>query len=949
MRFCRVLLSVIVLTALAVGTSAQNIIGQGRIADTGLLEVNYLTACRDAQGNHYITGVTGGQGESGLTSGEIVTQKVSSAGAILWTHTFSYPPYSMCYPDHIAVAANGDAFIAGHATNIITNTTSLLVFRISSLGSTVWDVVFGAYSAPSGLALDATENPYIAVTDAASIVLVKLNEVNGAVLWAKPQSDGTITQCSGLATSSGGALFALLNGTTKPSEVLAVNESTGATIWTRPAAPYGVLASESWSRMAVLSSGNVAVGGAGSSAGATYTVAAIDWIAGATGTFLHRTTLGAETAKYATSFTTALATDGSSNVYWSASQTDSATKAVIQDVGKYSAAGTLDWSYDIPSATNGILISQANDGGMFVSYIESARRYHERLSSTGVPVWTVSPTTVVSAAGGQLIVDAQDDLSYLNSVKDAYGNTYFGLLSLAAANGSVSVNGYETPTGDRSNTISGADQDEEGNAYATGLENRGWFVEKLSPSGAVIWRKTVPAVTTASPAAPYNGLICYYNGEVAAVAMGGPDPEKLIVTKLNATTGAFVWTAVKALADTSAIPQSIKIDVSGNVDVGLNDYVDKFGAIQFSDVSGVVNWLTWETADTPNGIIALDAKGDVFLSGSFWYSQSPSLVLVKLSQKGESIFSNPVFLGSGPFVSSLQCDPLSGDVLLEASDSVLVGANILGAVDVARYGPTGDQIWANTINAPTGYGYAGPTDAKFRSANGMLYMVTNLAASVGESVDYGVECVSALTGKLVWQRVFNVTNNLATYIPTPWNLDQYGDVIFTTPVPGTSRILNRFQTIKLDAATGGARFQTLYNGTFASTFNEPTSVVVGPDAEPLILGFTSSPVGPGSNDSFQIKYVDAHGPICFNDAYTCAENTALPATAPSVFANDRDIAGATCYLVKSPTHAKTFALSAAGKITYTPATNFVGKDTFTYDASNPYGTSNVATVTITVG
>jgi hypothetical protein len=697
--------------------------------------------------------------------------------------------------------------------------------------------------------------------------------------------------------------------------------------------------------MVVLSNGNVAAAGEGSSTGSTYTVATVDWILGTTGAFQYHESVGSKVAKYSTVFSAPLATDSSNDVFWLATQTDTATKVATEDIGKYSPTGAMDWYRAIPGSASGQLVYAADDGGMFVSYIASAKRWFNRVSAAGAVLWSVAPATGLNEVAGQIVPDALDDLSYMTGYNDAYGKRYFGLLSLNAAKGAVLVNGYETPTGDRSNAINYADQDSFGNAYVTGVENRGWYVAKLSPSGAVVWRKTIGQTVATTPAGP--GCICYSNGEVAVAGTGGPDPQSLIVASFNAATGTQNWVTTEPSTSSYTVPESIKIDPSGNVDVGLTNYIASYGVMQINGITGQLKWKNVQTADAPMGNIAVDAQGNIFLAGSFWYSQSPSTALTKLSKSGAVAFSKIEYYGKGPFVTAIQCDPSTGDVFLESSDSSTVGSTTVGMVDIGRYDPSGNQIWFSSIPT-TGYGYTGLSDARFRSANGLLYVVTQLATSLGSSVDYGVECVNGSTGKVDWQKVFNVPYNQVGSVPTPWVLDQYGDVIFTSPVPSAQRVLDRFQTIKLDAATGATRFQTTYQGAFASTFNYPTAVTVGPDDQPLILGETACPYGPGSNDSFVIKCADAHGPICVNDAYTCLENTSLPSTDPSVFANDRDIAGAVCHLVSGPTHAKAFSLSTSGKITYTPAANFKGTDTFTYDASNAYGTSNVATVTITV-
>jgi VCBS repeat-containing protein len=92
-------------------------------------------------------------------------------------------------------------------------------------------------------------------------------------------------------------------------------------------------------------------------------------------------------------------------------------------------------------------------------------------------------------------------------------------------------------------------------------------------------------------------------------------------------------------------------------------------------------------------------------------------------------------------------------------------------------------------------------------------------------------------------------------------------------------------------------------------------------------------------------------PVAVNDAYSTNEDAPLTVAAPGVLGNDTDPDGnpltATVVTGSGPTHG-TLAFNPNGGFTYTPAANFNGTDTFTYQASDGTTQSNPATVTITV-
>src|SRR5208337_339832 len=88
-------------------------------------------------------------------------------------------------------------------------------------------------------------------------------------------------------------------------------------------------------------------------------------------------------------------------------------------------------------------------------------------------------------------------------------------------------------------------------------------------------------------------------------------------------------------------------------------------------------------------------------------------------------------------------------------------------------------------------------------------------------------------------------------------------------------------------------------------------------------------------------------PVANNDSYAYTINGPLTVPSPGVLANDTDATGdsLTAVLVSGPSHG-TLMLSTNGGFTYTPETNFVGTDFFTYQAVDGTETSVVATVTL---
>jgi hypothetical protein len=94
---------------------------------------------------------------------------------------------------------------------------------------------------------------------------------------------------------------------------------------------------------------------------------------------------------------------------------------------------------------------------------------------------------------------------------------------------------------------------------------------------------------------------------------------------------------------------------------------------------------------------------------------------------------------------------------------------------------------------------------------------------------------------------------------------------------------------------------------------------------------------------------DNDPPGAVNDADSTDEDTPLIVYAPGVLTNDSDVDGdaLTVTKLKNPSNG-TLTQNSDGSFTYTPNENFNGEDSYTYEACDPTGECDTATVTITV-
>lgn len=101
--------------------------------------------------------------------------------------------------------------------------------------------------------------------------------------------------------------------------------------------------------------------------------------------------------------------------------------------------------------------------------------------------------------------------------------------------------------------------------------------------------------------------------------------------------------------------------------------------------------------------------------------------------------------------------------------------------------------------------------------------------------------------------------------------------------------------------------------------------------------------------ALHLDAVPDHAPTAFDDAYFVPVNGSLTIAAPGVLANDSDQDGGalTAALVDPPAHG-TLTLNSDGSLVYSPAADYSGPDSFTYNASDGQLNSNMATASITV-
>jgi len=156
-------------------------------------------------------------------------------------------------------------------------------------------------------------------------------------------------------------------------------------------------------------------------------------------------------------------------------------------------------------------------------------------------------------------------------------------------------------------------------------------------------------------------------------------------------------------------------------------------------------------------------------------------------------------------------------------------------------------------------------------------------------------------------------------------------------------------SVSVSDGTGGSCPITLSGGSGSCSLTSSTT-----GGKTLTATYPGGATFTGSSDT-EAHQVDASNsaPVAVNDAYSVDEDGTLTVTPPppgnGVLKNDTDADGDPLTAVKLSDPANgSVTLNSNGSFTYTPAADFNGSDSFTYQANDGLANSNTATVTITV-
>ncbi len=445
------------------------------------------------------------------------------------------------------------------------------------------------------------------------------------------------------------------------------------------------------------------------------------------------------------------------------------------------------------------------------------------------------------------------------------------------------------------------------------------------------------------------------NGSVAFLADGsisytpnsnfnGTDTFTYTVTSGGVTETATVTVTVNAVDD--APVNTVPGAQTTNEDANIVFNAANGNAITVADVDSNVS----TTLTVANGTLNLGSISGVTVTGNgtgtVTISGSASAITAALS--GLTFAPTPDWNGA----TTLNVSTSDG---VNPADVDAIAITVSPVVDINSDSATTAEDTARTLNVLA--------SDSFENAGAVVSSVTQ-PANGSVSIGAGGNVTYTPNGDFTGTDTF-------TYTVTSGGVTETTTVTMTvTPVndaPISAAAANQTGTDgQADSYNAGALFTDVDNASLTfSASGLPAGLTINP-ATGLISGTIDSHASTGGTAgvySVTVTATDASGalatttftwtvanpaPVAQNDAYTGTEDVAITG---NVRTNDSDPDGDILTVNTTPVSGPSngmLTLNSNGTFTYTPASNFTGTDTFTYEVTDADGATTTATVTLYV-
>jgi hypothetical protein len=333
--------------------------------------------------------------------------------------------------------------------------------------------------------------------------------------------------------------------------------------------------------------------------------------------------------------------------------------------------------------------------------------------------------------------------------------------------------------------------------------------------------------------------------------------------------------------------------------------------------------------------LAVDAAGAVYLTAGAFDDPLPSYLLVKYDTSGNTVWTN-TYKGSASGSDGIAAIALdhAGNIFVTGG-SQDAGGNFGYAT--VKYAGTGTSLWTNR------YVRDGSEEASSMVVDSSRNVIVTGDSDGGSASHVNVTLKYSNGGMPLWTNITPAANYVGGGTPVVV-ADPAGNVLLTGASPGANGSSADFTTIKF--SPGGTPLWT--NRFSASSFNGEFlgGTAVDSAGEFFLSGNCSRTFG---MDFFTIKYT-AGGALIWTNYYNGYAGSGNADDAPKSVAVGADgsvyVTGYVTIGTSSAVNWET--LGYTNIIRYTPPTNYVGTDTFTFTAYDNLGNPATGAVTVAV-
>lgn len=759
--------------------------------DDGDDEVNALVI--DNANNVYITGYVKGI----TTEDDMLAAKIDANGAEVWLNTYNFTANQDDEGASIALDNVGNVIVVGKSDNDALEATNddYVTIKYSSAGVAAWTQRYNGIG-------DDGDKPVKVLTDANNDIYVTGTSFNGndddyatikyaaagTQLWLRIVDRGANDRATDMGLDGSASVYVTGRSNTNTYDYYTVKYTSSGTY--------------TWQNIFNNGDDDRAIAIVTNSSGVSYITGQV---ANAVTGFYDFATIKVNvdgTTGWNNLYANAagkddipvgIALDAAGNVYvtGNADMSGSGVTSKLNDIIalKYDNTGAQQWLYTYNGAANqsdaASAITADNSGNAYiVGYTEDAQTQRNAVAlkhnNAGPPSWTIAQYE------GQ--GDNADNVRAM--VRDANGNLYLA--------------GY---------------------AFRKG-QDRDFLTMKLNANGDTLWTRTLDGSSNSTDEALGLGIDPSGNIIVGGFIKNSGVSYDYFIAKYNPNGDTLFTRTYNGTQSKSDKAADFALDATGNVyltgrtDVGA-------GLITNYDILTVKflnnGNLAWAKTFNSSGInedkgekIAVDATGNVNVSGRSWNGIDIDMIIVQYNSTGGQVWFQVVSDGIENKPNAMLTDA-AGNIYIAGATSTSTDTDLL----FLRYNISGTQNWFKTYNGATNG--VDEANAMIRDAAGNIYLTGYSTSGTGADI-YTIKYNS--TGNIVWEKTYNNASADLDDVGNAIAVDAAGNVFVAAQSENgnLSNSNNNFLTLAYNA-DGTLAASASYNGNDDST-DVPTVILV---------------------------------------------------------------------------------------------------------------------------